>query len=535
MSSREVLTFQFGNYSNYVGAHWWNIQESYFQYDDRNPSDINHDVLFREGKTLKGHTTFTPRLILVDKAENLVNVPTISESPTKSESLASNEYKMISVQEQNIPEKHEFVKDLEKLDKGQRVDFSSKDYNFSETVRTWCDYLRTRYHPKSIATFHNSLQTDLFHSGVDIYSCIESDFVERVRSYMEECDNLQGFQVVVDATDGFGGLTDSALTHLREEYSSKSIFTVPVICSHSESNTPLDDIKRTINIMLTYQKLSEHSCLVVPLGTTTSAWRSLGPPVDFPNLMYNPENSYETSAVLASYLDTVTLKYRLREDYNHIYDMVSGLNYYNKKICAASLSLPFPIAPNSYLLDTLENLDDSLPLWSQMTPGCEISDDTILYQRITVRGIPLSRLRNPSVVRQNSRAHACTSVEELVHLYLSFRLETISDVASAKVPLKTVLPFPRIFSPHVSPLGSVDETSTRMDNYSVASCPVITGVHCCKGVGRMLDSLHKCVKSVNIKRFHHFLGAHMDVDEFNECLDKVLAMGYGYASDVELR
>jgi hypothetical protein len=23
---REVLTFQFGNYSNYIGAHYWNIQ-----------------------------------------------------------------------------------------------------------------------------------------------------------------------------------------------------------------------------------------------------------------------------------------------------------------------------------------------------------------------------------------------------------------------------------------------------------------------------------------------------------------------------
>lgn len=26
--TREVITFQIGNYSNYVGTHWWNIQVS---------------------------------------------------------------------------------------------------------------------------------------------------------------------------------------------------------------------------------------------------------------------------------------------------------------------------------------------------------------------------------------------------------------------------------------------------------------------------------------------------------------------------
>ena len=24
--TREILTLQFGNYANYIGAHWWNIQ-----------------------------------------------------------------------------------------------------------------------------------------------------------------------------------------------------------------------------------------------------------------------------------------------------------------------------------------------------------------------------------------------------------------------------------------------------------------------------------------------------------------------------
>ncbi len=34
---REVVTLQFGSYSNYVGAHFWNAQEALFTYDHLAP------------------------------------------------------------------------------------------------------------------------------------------------------------------------------------------------------------------------------------------------------------------------------------------------------------------------------------------------------------------------------------------------------------------------------------------------------------------------------------------------------------------
>lgn len=42
---REVITLQIGNYSNYVGAHWWNIQVSndsimYFVFEDNTKIDV---------------------------------------------------------------------------------------------------------------------------------------------------------------------------------------------------------------------------------------------------------------------------------------------------------------------------------------------------------------------------------------------------------------------------------------------------------------------------------------------------------------
>ena len=89
--TREIVTLQLGHYANFVGAHWWNIQvstvgshafrkvsflskcptcakhsefmlveltcvqESSFVYDtdQKQPREINPDVLFREGRTLQ--------------------------------------------------------------------------------------------------------------------------------------------------------------------------------------------------------------------------------------------------------------------------------------------------------------------------------------------------------------------------------------------------------------------------------------------------------------------------------------------------
>ena len=71
---RAVITLQMGNYSNYIGSHFWNIQEAGFVFPSETNinyvPDINNSVLFREGATglgqNGGQTTYTPRLVSVD-------------------------------------------------------------------------------------------------------------------------------------------------------------------------------------------------------------------------------------------------------------------------------------------------------------------------------------------------------------------------------------------------------------------------------------------------------------------------------------
>ena len=70
---RAVITLQIGNYSNYIGAHFWNIQEAGFVFPTSSNvtrvPDINNSVLFREGfsgvSQRDAQPTYTPRLVTV--------------------------------------------------------------------------------------------------------------------------------------------------------------------------------------------------------------------------------------------------------------------------------------------------------------------------------------------------------------------------------------------------------------------------------------------------------------------------------------
>ena len=50
----EIITLQLGHYANFVGAHWWNMQEGSFSRTQSGfEKEINHDRLFHSGLTAK--------------------------------------------------------------------------------------------------------------------------------------------------------------------------------------------------------------------------------------------------------------------------------------------------------------------------------------------------------------------------------------------------------------------------------------------------------------------------------------------------
>lgn len=223
--TREVITLQFGHYSNFVGTHWWNIQESSFCYDPSSSfqQEINHDVLFREGLTLHGDQTYTPRLLVFDLKGSLKNLPkygTLYQTPFDGhETLWEG---AVSVHESEPEPKNEFQMDLEAVlesenDRETEVSVDNrtldqdpvdknpreKYYDLDKNVFVWSDFLGTCLHPKSI-----QLVRDYLHDGstspFDVFGYGQSvakdehfydEFESNLHFFVEECDSLQGFQV----------------------------------------------------------------------------------------------------------------------------------------------------------------------------------------------------------------------------------------------------------------------------------------------------------------------------------------------------
>ena len=74
LQMKEILYIQAGTLPNFVGTHFWNTQESYFQYDgdeddgEADEPEINHDVSFREGLSPKVVVELLETILAVLKA-----------------------------------------------------------------------------------------------------------------------------------------------------------------------------------------------------------------------------------------------------------------------------------------------------------------------------------------------------------------------------------------------------------------------------------------------------------------------------------
>lgn len=145
MSTREILTLQFGHYTNYVGAHFWNIQELSFDYTGLTKTECNHDVLFREGRTSTGEVTYTPRLLVADLKGSLKSFKQAGGLPDEAQDIPQP-WQNVEVIKEPECSKNQYLNDLDKNIQKPL----SKEYNLEEDVVTWTDYLYSRFHPRTV-------------------------------------------------------------------------------------------------------------------------------------------------------------------------------------------------------------------------------------------------------------------------------------------------------------------------------------------------------------------------------------------------
>ncbi|CAG9784915.1 unnamed protein product [Diatraea saccharalis] len=543
MTTREILTLQFGHYSNYVGSHFWNIQELSFDYTGTKNNDINHDILYREGESAKGEVTYTPRLILADLKGSLKTLPATGSLPLETVN-EDPQWETVETIEETVPERNQFLMDIDSED----VNIEENQYNFEEDVKTWTDFLYPRFHNRTVNIVKqychgDETETfDIYNSGCTLWKQDFGDtFSDNIRKYVEECDSIQGFHVNFDCTDGFSGLAIGCIEHLADEYI-KPILAHPIIASYFTDNDPksqedrdksnLKDSIRLVNTALSIQELSEHTSLFVPLCTGERGWRKPGNPRAFEHVKYNPQLYYHSSALIASALDTLSQKYRHKSNFYTLSDIIADMSGYGRKMAAASLGIPFTFNESQYLIDHLNNM--TKPIYASITPSCKLATDK-LFQLITVRGIPESFLKAPlkeAKEQMNLPAYRCSSVKEMFELYFqASNFLSATNVTVTESPLELKVPFPKIFSENLNAYGFLKNSNSQE---TTKSCAVIAGYHNGNFLADVIEKLHREAGRIKFAKLHKFQNEGLEAADYHESLNRLAEFKDNYEDDFEL-
>nr|XP_045594408.1 protein misato homolog 1-like [Procambarus clarkii]XP_045594409.1 protein misato homolog 1-like [Procambarus clarkii]XP_045594410.1 protein misato homolog 1-like [Procambarus clarkii] len=567
---RELITLQVGHYANFVGTHFWNLQEASFVYDSSSVTDINHDFLFREGLTPQRQETYTPRLLCIDVKGSLCSLPSrgslynpIQPEPSISEAAWDGPVDLI----QQLPEeKNEYLMDLEQEDarflggtdedkdiciddssvfsKGpeNHLALSQKIYDLSKSVSVWSDFLRPHLHPNSIYLLddtsvkigrpsgNNDEKIWGFPSGSALFCKeeVEDEITDRIRLIAESCNNLQGFQVLSDVHDGMGGVSFGILQHLADEYGSKDSITFATTPSHLSSLTPQARILMKASIIQSYTELSKLSSVFVPLNLRQHCWDFQAPYVTFPCLTVMENNAYITSSVMAAFVDTAGLVCRSRTSPMSLSCVVDLLTPARRNIVGGSLALPLGLSCDQGILEWLQQGNKTHLV--SMSGGCNFTLDPISEIRI-IRGVPSSRLLRP-----DTKLPPGLHYENASQIYRDYLQESqippsVRKVAGVEDPIKITPPFPSIFSEVLTEDGFVNTSGIVAPSRIMKSAPCEAGLHQSGGMGHLLHDLQTAAQNLNVAKVPSLLDEGFDKDGWSALVEDLRTITLNYCLD----
>ncbi|CAB1351023.1 unnamed protein product [Coregonus sp. 'balchen'] len=536
---REVVTLQLGHYSNFVGTHWWNLQDASLTYDpDAPPGELQNDVLFREGQTFGGEITYTPRLIAMDLKGSLQTLRQEgSLYETGKDPTALTWEGNVMVHKESLPTKNPFLLDLDKLDKGEilaEVDFdptpvphcsgavametvnsrlerAQKCYRLEGSVRVWSDFLRIHLHPRTISVIHQynhdgeAHRLEAFGQGEALlHGSVLEDLEDRLHFFIEECDYLQGFQVLCDLADGFSGLGSKVTEMLQDSYGGRGILTWGLAPVSHPDTTPMKELYHLLNYSLGMVHMANNSSFFCPLTLKGGLGRRPAQPPSFPHLNYDPSLWYHSSAVLALAMDSLTVPYRRRDNSAPMWEFADALAVSGRK--------------GSSLPDALGDCTDALP-WKPLSSCPELGDGHCFGQSVTLKG-----LEGQSLV---SQLRPGMQPPTLLH-----SLDCGEDLVSS--PSKLTPPFPQIFSQSLGPQGFLQSQAPPLNNRSRAvSClPVLTSLQSSPALGPWLSELQRGASALDPRRIApSFLSQGPELTDFQESLEQLRLLALCYHDD----
>ncbi|KAM9264472.1 protein misato homolog 1 isoform 2-T2 [Morus bassanus] len=362
-------------------------------------------------------------------------------------------------------------------------------------------------------------------------SCLE-ELEDRLHFYVEECDYLQGFQVLCDLHDGFSGVGAKVTELLCDEYSGKGILTwglTPVMSNMGDSQNSY----RLMNTALGIVHLSSHSSLFCPLSLSGSLGIKPQPPIMFPYINYDASLNYHSSAILATALDTLTAPYRLCSSQGSMMHLAETLNFSGRKVVAAWASVPFPALHGYSLCDTLCAYQQDVP-WNLLSSCGEQKVSCCFAQSVVLRGI--CKESHISCLRKQpaSPLHACESTEQSLQHYLHAVFPgAFSTSHVLKQPCNTLPPYPQFFSPLLTPQGFLLDKPPGYSSAAVESIPVLAALQSSPVLHTLLYGLYKDLQRLNTRRWASFFSAGVEQADFQEALEELRTLSQCYETGLE--
>jgi len=350
------------------------------------------------------------------------------------------------------------------------------DYGLTEETRTWSDFYRTEFAPKSIYEFsdirftseYTNSQQGSFSTGVELLqsSDHEEELMDRIRWLLEECDYLSGVQVFTEIEGLFGGMSDMVIQKFQDDFSDRVPF-VTYTFSSSSRPAPLNHFNEAMSL----SNLTQHSSLVLPFFT-----RHLQPD-SFPGIKLKPQNWFQTSSLFASAIDTISMGFRDEISVRNPIGM-SQLQSWFPKIAGVSLDIPFStklIA--SELFPEASRESQPFHRLSDVVPFFQSSRSALPHSQMGfVRGVSseecVNQMRRLAASRSSEAKMKFDSIEEVFGYYLDVTGSQNTQMSFSDAPLYTPAPFPHtMFSEHFDVNGKWSENQFR--NARLRSLPVL--------------------------------------------------------------
>ncbi|KAM6168966.1 protein misato homolog 1 [Erethizon dorsatum] len=557
---REVLTLQLGHFAGFVGAHWWNQQDAALgsATDATEPSgELCPDVLYRRGRTLHGQETYTPRLILMDLKGSLSSLKEEGGlyRDRQLDAAIAWKGKLTTHKEEEVYPKNPYLQDFQSAEgvlsdgvwrvksipngKGPPPVTSVSNPKplipMAGSIRVWSDFLRVNLHPRSICLIQNynhdgeTGRLEAFGQGESILK--EPRYLEeledRLHFYVEECDYLQGFQILCDLHDGFSGVGTKAAELLQDEYSGRGVITWGLLPGPCNLGEPQKNIYRLLNTVFGLVHLTAYSSFVCPLSLSGSLGLRPQPPVNFRYLHYDATLPFHCSAILATALDTVTVPYRLRSSPVSMVQLADMLSFSGKKVVTAEAVIPFPWVPGQSLPDTLVQLGGSTP-WTPLSACGDPSGTRCFAQSVVLRGVDKASHTSqlPPGTPLPSLLHACPTGEEVLAQYLQEQQpRVISSSHLLLAPCRVIPPYPH-FSSSFHQQGVIPGCLLR--GAAVQSIPVFGALRSSSSLHQTLGGLAKELTQLDLRRWSSFLEAGVEQDDIEELLQELHSLAQCY-------